>query len=100
MIYVSDGVEISAEEWTERVRRALAEVGYPPEAVFVDLDGIGRFETFLVPHEVMWRARCTLKPSPLLCFACWSSWTNGDNTVETLPDCCATVPVQDCGRDR
>jgi hypothetical protein len=89
------------EETVRRTRAALAEVGYPPEAIDRRDDGTYWWKPALVPHEVMWRARATSGTKE--CWACWQ-WRMDQADVDGEAPrsiCESAAPfAQDCGVER
>ncbi len=83
--------DLTLEQWIERLRMALAEVGYPHAGVYESTSwpgfaAIGKE----VPMRVAWRAYVvTGDVSP--CFKCW---------VEGDHEQCLDPGVEDCGLSR
>lgn len=75
----------ATSEPLRKLRACLAEVGYPPEAVNEDENGLLWWQTSLVPPEVMWRARVTVELITT-CFSCWSHSFEGYRSMADLPE--------------
>lgn len=76
-----------------RLRHALAELGFPPEAVYEIEDdggwrGIG-FDPDVIPHAVAYQAGAIVAHGFGMPYGCWSCWVAGGFVV-------ASVAVQDC----
>lgn len=87
---------VDPDECLRRIRAALVEVGYPPDAVRL-VDGCAFYRPGDIPARVAWRAMEATLMLPPLCFTCFSL---GDPATRQW-HCKATAQfIDDCGAHR
>jgi len=93
-------LDMSVEAQVERVKMCIAEVGYDPSLVHLDLrdddDAIMTIrDNFTWPHKVSWRARELSLVTKPICYVCSSAQLGRGLACEAT-----TRLVEDCGTDR